>query len=31
MTQRATPSILALPIYQPGSDTQINPNIHIYP
>ena len=31
ITQRATPSVLALPIYQPGSDTQINPNIHIYP
>ena len=31
ITQRALPSVLALPIYQPDSETQINSDIHIYP
>lgn len=31
ITQRATPIVLALPIYQPGSETQVNTDIHVYP
>lgn len=31
ITQRATPIVLALPVYQPGSDSQVNTDIHVYP
>ncbi|MCT8388602.1 isopeptide-forming domain-containing fimbrial protein [Leuconostoc holzapfelii] len=31
ITQPATPVVLALPVYQPGSDSQVNTDIHVYP